>query len=63
MLSLTKKCRYIYPLDDRDLGRRRNIETEDAPVMFGVGNAAGIAPERFSTLFDVNTMMTAMKRE
>jgi hypothetical protein len=26
-------------------------------------NIAGVAPGRFSTLFDVNTIITAMKRE
>jgi hypothetical protein len=32
-------------------------------VKIGGGNAAGVAPERFSTLFDVNTIITAIKRE
>jgi hypothetical protein len=32
-------------------------------VNIGGGNAAGVAPERFSTLSDVNTIITAMKRE
>jgi hypothetical protein len=27
------------------------------------GNAAGVAPERFSTLSDINTIITAIKRE
>jgi hypothetical protein len=27
------------------------------------GNAAGVAPGRFSTLSDVNAIITAMKRE
>jgi hypothetical protein len=27
------------------------------------GNTAGVAPDRFSTLSDINTIITAMKRE
>jgi hypothetical protein len=32
-------------------------------VKIGGGNAAGVAPERFSTLSDVNNIITAMKME
>jgi hypothetical protein len=32
-------------------------------VKIGGGNAAGVAPGRFSTLSDVNTIITAKKRE
>jgi hypothetical protein len=44
-------------------GEKRNTETEAVPVKIGGGNAAGVAPGCFSTLFDVNTIITAMKRE
>jgi hypothetical protein len=44
-------------------GETRNIETEVVLVKIGGGNAAGVAPECFSTLSDVNTIITAMKRE
>jgi hypothetical protein len=32
-------------------------------VKIGEGNVAGVAPRRFSTLSDINTIITAMKRE
>jgi hypothetical protein len=32
-------------------------------VKIGGGNAAGVAPGSFSTLSDINTIITAMKRE
>jgi hypothetical protein len=32
-------------------------------VKIGGGNAARVTPGRFSTLSDVNTIITAMKRE
>jgi hypothetical protein len=44
-------------------GETRNIETEVVPVKIGGGNTARVAPGRFSTLSDVNTIITAMKRE
>jgi hypothetical protein len=47
----------------RDGGETRNIETEVVLVKIGGGNAAGVAPGCFSTLSDVNTIITAMKRE
>jgi hypothetical protein len=37
-------------------GETRNTETE-------AGNAAGVALRCFSTLSDINTIITAMKRE
>jgi hypothetical protein len=40
-----------------------NAETEAVPAKIGGGNAAGVAPKCFSTLSDVNTTITAMKRE
>jgi hypothetical protein len=43
-------------------GETRNIETEAIPVKIGGGNAARVAPGRFSTLFDINTIINAMKR-
>jgi hypothetical protein len=46
-----------------DDGETRNIETEVVPVKIGGENAAGVAPGHFSTLSDVNTIITAMKRE
>jgi hypothetical protein len=33
------------------------------PAKIGVGNTTGVAPGRFSTLSDINTTITAMKRE
>jgi hypothetical protein len=47
----------------RGNGETRNTETEVAPVNIGGGNAAGVAPGLFSTLSDVNTIITSMKRE
>jgi hypothetical protein len=44
-------------------GETRNTETEAIPVKIGGGSAAGFAPGCFSTLSDVNTIITAMKRE
>jgi hypothetical protein len=41
-------------------GEIRNTETE---VKIGGGNAAKVIPGRFSTLSDVNTIITPMKRE
>jgi hypothetical protein len=40
-----------------------NTETEAVLARIGWGNAAGVTPECFSTLSDVNTIITAMKRE
>jgi hypothetical protein len=44
-------------------GETRNTETEAIPVKIRGGNAARVAPGRFPTLSDVNTIITAMKRE
>jgi hypothetical protein len=44
-------------------GEIQNTETEAVPVKIGGGNAAEVTPGRFSTLSDVNTIITAMKRE
>jgi hypothetical protein len=45
-------------------GRKtRIIETEVVLAKIGGGNAAGVAPGRFSTLFDFNTIINTMKRE
>jgi hypothetical protein len=41
----------------------RNIETKAILVKIGGGNAAGVAPGCFSTLSNVNTIITAMNRE
>jgi hypothetical protein len=41
----------------------QNIEMEVVPVKIGGGNATRVAPGRFSTLSDVNTIITFMKRE
>jgi hypothetical protein len=43
--------------------KTRNTETKVVLAKIGGGNAAGVAPGRFSTLSDVNTIITAMKRE
>jgi hypothetical protein len=47
----------------RGEGETRNTETEGVLAKIGGGNVAGVAPGRFSTLSDVNTNITAMKRE
>jgi hypothetical protein len=44
-------------------GETRNTETEVIPVKIRGGNAARVASEHFSTLSDVNTIITTMKRE
>jgi hypothetical protein len=44
-------------------GETRNTEIEAVSAKIGGGNAAGVIPGRFSTLSDVNTIITAMKRE
>jgi hypothetical protein len=41
----------------------RNTEIEAVPAKIGGGNATRVVPGRFSTLSDVNTIVTAMKRE
>jgi hypothetical protein len=41
----------------------RNTKIEVVPTKIGGGNAAGVAPGRFSTHSDVNTIITTMKRE
>jgi hypothetical protein len=41
----------------------RNTETEVVPTKIGGGNAAGVSPRRFSTLSDINTIITARKRD
>jgi hypothetical protein len=43
-------------------GETRNTEIEDVPAKIGGRNAVRVAPGRFSTLSDINTI-TAMKRE
>jgi hypothetical protein len=44
-------------------GETRNTKTEVVPVKIGGGNAAEVAPRHFSTLSDINTIITTMKRE
>jgi hypothetical protein len=39
------------------------MEAEAVPAKTGGRNAARVATGRFSILFDVNTIITAMKRE
>jgi hypothetical protein len=41
----------------------RNRETTAIPTKIGGKNVARVAPERFSTLSDVNTIITVIKRE
>jgi hypothetical protein len=36
---------------------------EAVPAKIRWGNDAEVAPRRFSTLFNINTIITAMKRE
>jgi hypothetical protein len=44
-------------------GEIQNTETEAVPVKIGGGNAAGVAPGLFSTVSNINTIITAMKRD
>jgi hypothetical protein len=44
-------------------GEAPNTETEVVPVKIGGGNTVGVTPGCFSTLSDINTIITAMKRE
>jgi hypothetical protein len=44
-------------------GETRNIETEAVPAKIGGGNTTGVAPGCFSTLSNINTIITVMKRE
>jgi hypothetical protein len=44
-------------------GETRNPETEAVPAKIGGGNAAGVTLGRFSTLSDINTIITTIKRE
>jgi hypothetical protein len=64
-LILTKKCLYIDPLDDRDEGRRRNTKHRHGGCSskHWRGKRSRSRPRRLSTLSDVNTIITAMKRE
>jgi hypothetical protein len=39
------------------------METKAVLAKIGGGNVVGVAPGCFSTLSDVNTIITAMKRE
>jgi hypothetical protein len=44
--------------------RWRNMkEIKVVPVKIGGGNTAEVAPGCFSTLSDINTVITSMKRE
>jgi hypothetical protein len=44
--------------------RQRNMkETKVVPVMIGGGNTGEVALGCFSTLSDVNTVITSLKRE
>jgi hypothetical protein len=57
---------YKDPFSDCDQEAVKKHETQKqraVPTKIGGGNAAGVAPGRFSTLSDVNTIITAMKRE
>jgi hypothetical protein len=44
-------------------GETRNRETEAVLVNIRGGNAAGVAPGRFSNLSDITNIATIMKRE
>jgi hypothetical protein len=43
--------------------KHKTQKIEVVPAKIGGANAAGVTPGRFSTLSDVNTIITAMKRE
>jgi hypothetical protein len=47
----------------RGSGETRNSKIEAIPAKIGGGNAAGVALGCFSTLSNINTIDTAMKRE
>jgi hypothetical protein len=38
-------------------------ETKDVPAKIGEGNAAGVAPDRFSNLSNITNTAAMMKRE
>jgi hypothetical protein len=42
-------------------GEAQNTETWVVPANIGGGNATEVAPKRFSTLSDINTIITTMK--
>jgi hypothetical protein len=44
-------------------GETQNTETEAVPAKIEGGNAAGVTPGCFSTLSDINTIITTIKRE
>jgi hypothetical protein len=44
-------------------GETRNTKTEAVPVKIGGGNNVRVTPGCFSTLSDINTIITIMKRE
>jgi hypothetical protein len=44
-------------------GETGNTETDVVPTKIGGGNAAEVAPGSFSILSDINTTITATKRE
>jgi hypothetical protein len=46
----------------RDGGETRNTEIEAFPAKIGGGNATVVTIRRFSTLSDINTIITPMKR-
>jgi hypothetical protein len=45
------------------VGEKHETQKQAVLEKIGGGNTAGVAPGRFSTLFDINTIITAMKRE
>jgi hypothetical protein len=49
----------VFPRGDG--GETRNTKTDAVPVKIGGENIAGVAPELFSTLSDINTINTAIK--
>jgi hypothetical protein len=64
--QLDPKNAYIKnPLGDRDTRRRKNTKhiNRGCSSEYWRGNAVGVALGRFSTLSDINTIITAMKRE
>jgi hypothetical protein len=44
-------------------GETWNHETKDVPTKIGGGNAAGVAPDRFSNLSEITNTATMMNRE
>jgi hypothetical protein len=63
--QLDLKMHIYTPLDDPESRQQRNMKyrNRDCSSKDWRGSATGVAPGRFSTLSDVNIIITTMKRE